>query len=404
MAWLSEASLRIKILVVVGLLGLLNLGGAGYLVREWRGDNGAYEEMVGREVEVAGHALTIRGDIQNVARNINNIRLLDNDPAALPPLEARINGLLAEIERRAGLMEQTGQGLATQMVADTRQTVTRIRQVVGQIYTVKRDSAPGHSEAIDTLWNSPDGRVAVDGLYERIAAFAQSMRDKVRSESATMSSEGQRTAMVVLGSIVLLLLAVAIGVVAFIQRSVVRPITELEAAMARIRDGDDTTAVAGTTRKDEVGRMAASLLRLRDGLAGGRQAREAQEEAAKAQIERTSASMRWCGASRQRQRRCWARSVPRQRSWMRRRAKWAAPPNKAHPRPPPWPRRPSRPAPMCRRSLPPPRKWPPPSPRSPARWPKARASPIRRRMKPAPRTTRWPASPPVPRRSATWCG
>jgi len=286
MSWLIEASLKVKILVVVGVLGVLNLGAAGFLVSHWLNDSAKYEEMLGREVEVVGHALTIRGDIQNVARNINNIRLLDNDPAALPPFENEINRLLAEIERRAGLMEQTGQGIAAQMVADTRETAARIRRTAGQIFTVKRAAAPGHSEAIEALWNGAEGRIAVLGLYDRIAAFAQTMRDTVRSQSAAMDAAGWNTAMTVLGGIFVLLLATALGVMAFVQRSVIHPITELEAAMARIRDGDDTTAVEGATRKDEVGRMAASLLRLRDGLAAGRKAREVQEDAAKAQVER----------------------------------------------------------------------------------------------------------------------
>ena len=242
--------------------------------------------MLGREVEVVGHALSIRGAVQNLARNVNNIRLLDNAPQSLPPLEAAINQTLAEIERRADLMEQTGQGIAAQAVADTRQTTARIRRLAEQLYTVKRAAAPGHSEAIEALWNSAEGRDTVDGLYERMETFSQTLRDTVRRDSASMASEGWRLAMLVLGGVAFLLLAVALGVVVFVQRSVVRPITELEAAMARIRDGDDTSPVAGTGRRDEVGRMADSLTQLRDGLAAGRQAREAQAEAAQLQVER----------------------------------------------------------------------------------------------------------------------
>ncbi|WP_439594902.1 methyl-accepting chemotaxis protein [Falsiroseomonas sp.] len=275
-----------KILMVIAVLGVLNLGSAGFLVSHWLNDGSEYDDMLGREVEVVGHALTIRGDIQNMARQINNIRLLNNQPEALPPLESSVNALLAEVERRAGLMEQTGQGIAAQMVAETRATVARIRPITNQIIAAKRASAPGHHEAIEALWTSPDGRAAVLGLYNRIADFAQTMRDKVRSDARAMQAEGRQTALTVLGGIALLLLAVALGVLAFVQRSVVRPITELEAAMGRIRDGDDTTAVQGADRHDEVGRMAASLLRLRDGLAAGRKAREAQEEAAQAQVER----------------------------------------------------------------------------------------------------------------------
>ncbi|NKE47066.1 HAMP domain-containing protein [Roseomonas frigidaquae] len=275
-----------KILLVVGVLGVLNLGAAGFLVWHWVDDSAEYEQMLGREVEVMGHALSIRGDIQNIARNINNIRLLEDAPEGLPPLETTIDGLLAEIERRAGLMERSGEGIATRIVAETRQTTTRIRRLASRIYAVKRAAAPGHSEAIEALWASPEGRAAVQGLYDRIAEFAQTLRDQVRRDSRAMADSGERTAMFVLGGIALLLLAVALGVVAFVQRSVVRPITELEAAMARIRDGDDTSPVQGAERRDEVGRMAASLLRLRDGLAAGRRAREAQEAAAKVQVER----------------------------------------------------------------------------------------------------------------------
>jgi len=78
----------------------------------------------------------------------------------------------------------------------------------------------------------------------------------------------ERTDILVLALIsVFVLLLVTIVVVVFVDRFVKRPIARLERGVARIADGDYSTAIP-VRSQDELGRLAANVNRMRDSIAG----------------------------------------------------------------------------------------------------------------------------------------
>ncbi len=78
----------------------------------------------------------------------------------------------------------------------------------------------------------------------------------------------ERTDMLVVALIaVFVLLLVTVAVVAFVERFVKRPIARLERGVARIADGDYATDIRVRSR-DELGRLATHVNRMRDSIAG----------------------------------------------------------------------------------------------------------------------------------------
>ncbi len=115
---------------------------------------------------------------------------------------------------------------------------------------------------------------------ERAAALAERMDHEISGLDALGSSVLQRLYVVAVGG--LALAAALLG--AIILWLVVRPLTAVTAAMRRLADGDLSVAVRGSHRKDEVGKLAQSLVLFK--AAGLRSVvLQAEAEAARSEIE-----------------------------------------------------------------------------------------------------------------------
>jgi methyl-accepting chemotaxis protein len=97
-------------------------------------------------------------------------------------------------------------------------------------------------------------------LADRIAAAAR--RSETQATALLAASQRQTTMLVV--SIGLAVVALGLLLSYLIGRSITRPLNGLAQAMGRLAEGDTATAIPATDSKDEIGRMARTVIVFRD--------------------------------------------------------------------------------------------------------------------------------------------
>ena len=97
-------------------------------------------------------------------------------------------------------------------------------------------------------------------LADRIAAAAK--RSETQATALLAASQRQTTILVV--SIGLAVVALGLLLSYLIGRSITRPLNGLAQAMGRLAEGDTATAIPATDAKDEIGRMARTVIVFRD--------------------------------------------------------------------------------------------------------------------------------------------
>ena len=129
----------------------------------------------------------------------------------------------------------------------------------------------GHADIVHATYMAPS---TSGGTEEVAGSFAAVMSPDGRTLAGYVGVEvplapfigDQRTDELTLGVITLfVLLLVAIGVILFVESLVRRPIRRLERGVARIAGGDYTSSVE-VRSKDELGRLASSVNRMRDSI------------------------------------------------------------------------------------------------------------------------------------------
>jgi signal transduction histidine kinase/HAMP domain-containing protein len=125
---------------------------------------------------------------------------------------------------------------------------------------------------IHAIYNAPLNATstgAVAGSFRPVYGSNGALTGYIGVEVPLASFVGdQRTDVLVVALIaVFVLLLVVLAVVLFVERFVKRPIARLESGVARIAGGDYTTSIP-VRSKDELGRLAANVNRMRDSIAG----------------------------------------------------------------------------------------------------------------------------------------
>ena len=144
-------------------------------------------------------------------------------------------------------------------------------------------SAFGHNQSLyQAIYNAPVAggtTQSVAGSFLPVFGSSGQLTGFIGVEvplSQFVGDEGTDILVVALISVFVLLI-VAIAVVLFVERFVKRPIARLEVGVARIAGGDYTTDI-DVRSKDELGRLASNVNRMRDAIAGYiRQVQEARE-------------------------------------------------------------------------------------------------------------------------------
>jgi methyl-accepting chemotaxis protein len=287
MGWLRKNAIQARILALLLALGLVGAGIATVFALKWAASDRAYSRLLERDVEAMKRALLLRGDLASLGRFVT-IMLLPDTPADEHAANAQtIQTLLRAATASLDRIEQLGTSGAAAFVPPTRDQLATLRERVGQVVELRRRNGPGDEQAArDLLRNG--GRPVINALLERAAAFADTSMADMQETGDTLSEELATDVLVTsLAAALLVAVAILIGAVV-VRRQVLRPLAAVGGALDRLRDGDDRSEIPGAERADEMGRMATSLLNLRDALAAARIAREEREAARAAQTERAA--------------------------------------------------------------------------------------------------------------------
>ncbi len=273
---MTEASLGTKVLAIVSLLALLALGVTALLSSRMLAADRTLSSLIQREMVVANLSLRLRGDVADLGRQLNNVQLL-RDPGRIGALDTSIREILGNLDQTLAQMKAIGLPEAGPMQSYAEETVSRLRQSAMRTIAIKAAGAADHDDATRSSWGQPDGRALVVELQGRVSRFSDEMTRNAQGTGIALSAAILRETWMTALGVLAMVVMIGLGAFLFLQRTVVRPLFALQARMAALGDGDDVSPVPGAGRRDELGGMAATLARLRDGLAEARRAREAAD-------------------------------------------------------------------------------------------------------------------------------
>ena len=199
--------------------------------------------------ELRHRLLTYQGAMQEVRAAVD--RFLATEDAAL---EARVRRSLAQARVHvrgavgmAGATTLRPQLEALQRVGEEMaMAATGVFEAEQALLSVVAETARPAHEALAAA-----GAAAVEAIERRSATY--------RSAAAGVARNARHLVIGAAASVILILILSGW----LTSRAIARPIGALERAVVRIADGDTATPVGGTDRRDEIGRMAQAVERLR---------------------------------------------------------------------------------------------------------------------------------------------
>ena len=189
----------------------------------------------------------------------------------------------AAVAREKQVYDETQKRLRDMAAAEPDTTAT-IDGILAQIDGLHR--TVGEAMAFGSVNRNEEARLKLaeaDALALKTRAdlrqFTRDRSEKATADAAalTESTNATVTTMLLVG---LLGLAVAVGLGIFIaRRTIIAPLVGLEGAMRTLAGGNNSIAVDGTDRRDEVGAMAQAVLVFRDAAQAQEQAQAAKAAA-----------------------------------------------------------------------------------------------------------------------------
>ncbi|NJD11269.1 MAG: HAMP domain-containing protein, partial [Gemmatimonadetes bacterium] len=192
---------------------------------------------------------------------------------------------VGELQTRLGEFDQLQRGYLATLDADQktasdsalRNAVHNLDQLVARGYATRKGPAGrllaelgGHAAEIDRLVRAGEKSAATEHFVSRVAPLLDTAQTRLRAISAAISKGAEadirsasavaRTAIsgTILFLVVALLLAIGLG--AWITRNMVRPVTRLRLAMARVSGGDfQVPPDLPYGRRDEIGDVSRSF-------------------------------------------------------------------------------------------------------------------------------------------------
>jgi methyl-accepting chemotaxis protein len=287
MGWLRRNAIQARILGLLLALGLVGAAIAGVFSFKWASSDRAYSQLLSRDVEAMENALLLRGDLANLGRYMNITLQPTTPPAEVASNSQTMNSLLRRATASLDRIEELAAPGAAAFVPPARSQLALLRERVDQVLELRRRNGAGDEAAAREAWRS-GGSPVISGLFDRSANFAEASVRGVQETGLTLSTELAEDVLVTSLAAGVIVVGTLVFGALLVRRQVLRPLFELGGALDRLRDGDDRSEIPGAKRADEMGRMAQSLVSLRDALAAARLAREEREAAREAEAARAA--------------------------------------------------------------------------------------------------------------------
>ncbi|WP_443019142.1 methyl-accepting chemotaxis protein [Sphingomonas sp.] len=277
MQFLANLKIQFKIMMMLGVLGIVTLGVSWYGGSVMRDIDARYSQLT--DLKMPNTAKLIR-----VNRLTNFMMYTAYKTLVYDGNSAQAKKSAAD-EADAYKQAQDYLNEVSAAEKDSAAEIARIDNAVDELQNVvapaiqlglsnRNDEAKAELAKADEL---------ADSLTKAIKAYNDSRTDSAKKQSAGMSVSISAAAMTLLG-IALVAVAGSMGLAIFVTRSqIAGPLGRLQDSMRALAGGDNHVDVPGTERADEVGAMAKSVLVFKEAALRQEELTEAKKRADAAQ-------------------------------------------------------------------------------------------------------------------------
>ena len=287
---LSNVRVLTKMLMVVGILGLVAAGITALGVQSLRNINAAAEDME-RHGAFALEAVRLNAAV--VALNRAEFQV------AVDPSAKNRDTVARAVEAETANTDKILTSLAGNLGGDEAKLLKQLQSIYGRYLKELQHTMTVAAEVGEIEVGEEAKRLQGGAMRSRM--LAETLRDRTRELSAKLAAdvttiseaahaEYRRISLVMIGVASGGIVAgLALGVL-IAQFGIARPIGAIVATLQRLAAGDFSAEIVGDTRKDEVGDVARTAIVFREnGLEKARLERDAEETKARADAEKRAA-------------------------------------------------------------------------------------------------------------------
>ena len=277
MQFLANLKIQFKIMMMLGLLGIVTLGVAWYGGSVMRTIDAGYSELT--DVKMPDTAKLVRANRLSQTMMYSAYKTLVYDGASAQAKKAATDEAAAYKQAQ----DFIGEVAATEK--DASADLARIDAGMDELQKVlavavelglanKNDEAKVQLSKADEL---------ADAFTKTIKTYNDSRTADAKKQSAEMSTSVATAALTLLG-VALVAIAGSMGIAIFVTRSqIAGPLGNLQDTMRALAGGQNHVDVPGTERGDEVGTMAKSVLVFKEAALRQEELAEAKKRADAAQ-------------------------------------------------------------------------------------------------------------------------
>jgi methyl-accepting chemotaxis protein len=255
---LGRISISSKFLSLLGLLGLVTLGIAAASSITLRSTAGSYSELVDSKLPVTTRYARLNR--LAVEMGFNGYRTLVY-PGGSAAGQVSLDGVEKAFKTSEDVLDEVNKldGTAAQETAKLRGEMASVHAKVAE---AAKDGFANNDDAARVILQQADGEI--DAIASEIQQINKHRTDEATGLSQDLNSRSDTTSWALLAISVLGTLA-GIGTALIVSRlGITGPIAALQNTMAKLAAGDNRVEVLGTERRDEVGKMAKTVLVFRE--------------------------------------------------------------------------------------------------------------------------------------------
>jgi methyl-accepting chemotaxis protein len=259
MAFLDNASIRLKILSPLIAISVIALAGTGFMATEYTRASMDYSDFILRENGVNAEMPQIRANL--VATIYDSYRAI-----ALTPETIAKAGVKTHYEATKATISQEiskVRGLLPRAKADFDNLQERVKLINGLTDRAIALAFDDDDVGAQKLMDEADGPSSK--LFADMQDWSGNLQQGVIAKSAALDAQARETVLLILGGLLASVLAAFAGATFVASKGITGPIRTLVQRMKVLAQGDTLSPISGLARKDEVGRMASALAVFREG-------------------------------------------------------------------------------------------------------------------------------------------
>ena len=277
MQFLANLKIQFKIMMMLGLLGIVTLGVAWYGGSVMRDIDARYSELTDLKLPNSAKLIRVNRLSNTMMYAAYKTLVYDGTSAQAKKASADEGDAFKQAQQYLSEVAAAEKESAADL-APIGSSLEELQAVVSS--AVESGLANKNDEAKATLAKADD---LADAFTKMIKAYNDRRIAETTKASAGMSNSVSSAALTLLG-IALTAIAGSMGLAIFVTRAqIAGPLDKLQHAMRTLAGGNNNVDVPGTERADEVGTMAKSLLVFKEAALRQEELTEAKKRADAAQ-------------------------------------------------------------------------------------------------------------------------